>query len=361
MENNKFFVISSSCKLVKGANRSIIVDYLRNDVRIIPNTYYDLTDLMDRKPLEEVLGMIDSASVDSFYDFLNFMLSNEYGFLLDNPENFPQISNKVHDDHVILKDCIIEIDPTEFENEIFNESLFQLNNLSCDDLQIRFLGSVEMDFVNHILNEINLYDFNCVELHIRYGAKMKRNICFDIIENFAPISNIYLYNSKQTEKDECLINREGHAGLLMGNIISIEDDLNSNSCGVINKESLSFTDIDLHNLITEYNGCLYKKLTINTRGDIKNCPYMVKEYGNILQNNLDVILNDPEFRNYWFIKKDEIDICKDCEFRYNCTDCRAFVENDDLKGKPLKCGYDPYTNKWEEWSNSPLKVYDQVD
>ena len=78
---------------------------------------------MDRKPLEEVLGMIDSASVDSFYDFLNFMLSNEYGFLLDNPENFPQISNKVHDDHVILKDCIIEIDPTEFEKQQLSKIL----------------------------------------------------------------------------------------------------------------------------------------------------------------------------------------------------------------------------------------------
>ncbi len=39
-----------------------------------------------------------------------------------------------------------------------------------------------------------------------------------------------------------------------------------------------------------------------------------------------------------------------------CTDCRAYVEdpNDNLS-KPLKCGYDPYTGKWEEWSTNPLK------
>jgi len=23
--------------------------------------------------------------------------------------------------------------------------------------------------------------------------------------------------------------------------------------------------------------------------------------------------------------------------------------------KPLKCGYSPYTNEWEEWSTNPLK------
>jgi hypothetical protein len=39
-----------------------------------------------------------------------------------------------------------------------------------------------------------------------------------------------------------------------------------------------------------------------------------------------------------------------------CSDCRAYVENpNDLYSKPLKCGYDPYTTKWEEWSTHPLK------
>ena len=28
-------------------------------------------------------------------------------------------------------------------------------------------------------------------------------------------------------------------------------------------------------------------------------------------------------------------------------------END--KSKPLKCGYNPYTNKWKDWSKNPLK------
>jgi hypothetical protein len=49
-------------------------------------------------------------------------------------------------------------------------------------------------------------------------------------------------------------------------------------------------------------------------------------------------------------------VCKDCEFRYICTDCRAYLEDPyNEYSKPLKCGYDPYTGEWSEWSTNPLK------
>lgn len=67
-------------------------------------------------------------------------------------------------------------------------------------------------------------------------------------------------------------------------------------------------------------------------------------------------LEHPDFKKYWYIHKDQIEVCKDCEFRYICTDCRAYLEDpDNLYSKPLKCGYDPYTCEWEEWSTNPLK------
>jgi radical SAM protein with 4Fe4S-binding SPASM domain len=60
-------------------------------------------------------------------------------------------------------------------------------------------------------------------------------------------------------------------------------------------------------------------------------------------------LNLTDFKKTWGINKDQISICKDCEFRYICTDCRVFIENkDDIYSKPAKCGYDPYTTKWNQ-------------
>lgn len=49
------------------------------------------------------------------------------------------------------------------------------------------------------------------------------------------------------------------------------------------------------------------------------------------------------------ITKDKVSVCKDCEFRYICTDCRAFVSSpDDPYSKPAKCSYDPYTATWAD-------------
>lgn len=35
---------------------------------------------------------------------------------------------------------------------------------------------------------------------------------------------------------------------------------------------------------------------------------------------------------------------------------QTYIDNpDDTYSAPLKCGYDPYTCEWEEWSTNPLK------
>ena len=108
----------------------------------------------------------------------------------------------------------------------------------------------------------------------------------------------------------------------------------------------------------QYNNCLNKKIGIDINGEIKNCPSMEKSYGNISNTSLLDVINNNEFKALWSINKDKINICKDCEFRYVCTDCRAFISDpDDIYSKPLKCGYNPYTNIWEDWSKNKLKEY----
>lgn len=110
-----------------------------------------------------------------------------------------------------------------------------------------------------------------------------------------------------------------------------------------------------------HNSCLRKKISIDKDGNIRNCPSMPQSFGNIKDTTLEEALNHKDFKKYWNLTKDSIEICKDCEFRYICTDCRAYTEkthqnNEGLDtSKPLKCGYDPYTGEWEEWSTNPLK------
>lgn len=85
-----------------------------------------------------------------------------------------------------------------------------------------------------------------------------------------------------------------------------------------------------------------------------------ESFGNIKYNSLEESVIRSGFKKYWNLTKDHIEVCKDCEFRYICTDCRAYTERTHFEkeldiSKPLKCGYDPYTCQWEEWAKNPLK------
>ncbi len=88
---------------------------------------------------------------------------------------------------------------------------------------------------------------------------------------------------------------------------------------------------------------------------------MLQSFGNIRNVTLEETLQHPDFKKYWSLTKDEIEVCKDCEFRYICTDCRAYTEGNKSNrdgldiSKPLKCGYDPYIGEWAEWSKNPIK------
>lgn len=56
--------------------------------------------------------------------------------------------------------------------------------------------------------------------------------------------------------------------------------------------------------------------------------------------NITEIINNSKFKNYDLITKDKVKDCKDCEFRYICTDFRVFIKDkNDLFSKPEKCNY----------------------
>ena len=130
---------------------------------------------------------------------------------------------------------------------------------------------------------------------------------------------------------------------------------NSKLCGLVAASSF-LLNYQFYTESLHHNSCLNRKISIDAEGNIKNCPSMKESFGNIRDTTLAEAIEKPGFKEYWDINKDKIHVCKDCEFRYICTDCRAYVEDpEDILSKPLKCGYNPYTGEWSEWSTNPLK------
>jgi radical SAM protein with 4Fe4S-binding SPASM domain len=84
-------------------------------------------------------------------------------------------------------------------------------------------------------------------------------------------------------------------------------------------------NVDSYYLFLNHNPCLYGRFAVSASGEIFPCPYMKSEVlGNI--NTPDIIEEIFENRliyKYWDMDFSQIDMCKRCELRYGCFDCRA--------------------------------------
>jgi SPASM domain peptide maturase of grasp-with-spasm system len=178
------------------------------------------------------------------------------------------------------------------------------------------------------------------------------NISTNDIRNFLlKYRRVHFITFFNSPVDEIIFFDDLDSGLIYSKIESV----NHKHCGTIYERDM-VSNISLFTESQHHNTCLNRKISIDVEGNIKNCPSMAQSFGNIRDTTLQEALEHPDFKKYWNVKKDQISVCQDCEFRHICTDCRAYLENpEDMYSKPLKCGYNPYTAEWEEWSTHPMK------
>jgi len=94
-----------------------------------------------------------------------------------------------------------------------------------------------------------------------------------------------------------------------------------------------------------FNPCLGHQIAINYDGMIKPCLWWPYSLGNICKDRLKDMIIAGKFDKYWNSSKDTIHNCKNCEYRYNCMDCRINPVSceEDFENKPAFCHYDPFT------------------
>lgn len=348
MEN--VMMLFSHCIIVKGSARSAICDLQRNNVHLIPHTLADLfvagRYLLPAKTAQE----LEAESTGVFNEYLSFLLERELVFYgtPDDLECFPQLSEKwlfpAHISHCILDGPAV--------CSYFNASfLNQLEALCCNFIQFRFFEIVSFTALNNLLELIDPSQIKSVEILLPYNRSdtVFHEKARDLVAAYRKISHLTITGADKKE-----LYQEGSYG--MGYIFKTNERIDSRlHCGIISDRLFS-VNIPTYTESLHHNTCLNHKISIDTEGNIKNCPSIQESYGNISDTTLEEALNKPGFKKYWNISKDRISVCKDCEFRHVCTDCRAYLEHpEDAYSKPLKCGYNPYTCTWEEWSTHPMK------
>jgi SPASM domain peptide maturase of grasp-with-spasm system len=344
-----YFNLFSNILLTKGKERLLISDLQRNNSELYPLEFCDLIEGLKLNSIEDLMNSYNEESKAILQEYLDLLLELEFGFITENDwdRNFPPLSLN-YNEYSDISNIFVELQDVALLQKVVS---------SVDNLQIKHLVIFSNRcFTAEEFVEIDNYFKTSVLCSIEIYSEYTGTVNIDFIKylnkNTQRIINLIFYNCKKAPfkvKDEFRFT-----------VNFVKDKIQMKSCG---KVDLKYFNTNMPKILEamNHNSCLHKKIAIDIDGNIKNCPAMPQSFGNINNTTLEEALAHNGFKKYWNLTKDKIEVCKDCEFRYICTDCRAYTERthknkqDFDTSKPLKCGYDPYTGIWEEWSTNPLK------
>lgn len=337
-----------NCIPVKGHTRSTICDIQRHEVKLIPNDLFTILTEHNGKSIKDIKAHYDETDHDVIDEYLSFLLENEYVFLTEHPEWYPQLSMEWKHPSAITN-AIADINRESSYN--LKKFIIELNELGCVSLELRFFDLVNLTNLEELLTFMQSHNshINGIECYLKYSKFHESSHLMNLMNRFPRLMKLIVHNAHENR----VINSKAHDQSYLAYTTQVIDS--ASHCGVIHKDYFtvnlsSFTESMSH------NSCLNRKISVDVNGNIKNCPSMSKSYGHIDSTSLKEVIEKSSIKTYWNMSKDTISVCKDCEFRHICTDCRAYVENvNDERSKPLKCGYDPYTGTWSTWSEHPLK------
>lgn len=336
------------CIPVSGFRRSIIIDFQRCNLYLVPNDLVYILSKNKGKNISFILSKLNTEDKKTFEEYLDFLLKNEIAFCLDKQElNFFEPISLTWNYPSQISNATIELNKESLDR--FCLSVNNLDKMGCDVLNIYFYYDIDVNDLIPYLEHIKLTSIQSVNLAINFNDSFTKENLLNMVRQYYQISTIDFYNLKSLLSYNNSFAQINYFSNCLENL---------NNCGVINSNCFA-NNLTLFTESQHYNSCLNRKISIDVDGNIKNCPAMGKSFGNIKDVTIEEAINKPGFKNLWGIRKDDVDVCKDCEFRYICTDCRCFIKNpDDIYSQPAKCGYNPYIAKWnneegyitvEEW------------
>lgn len=98
------------------------------------------------------------------------------------------------------------------------------------------------------------------------------------------------------------------------------------------------------------NTCWNGKFAVCEDGNVIPCVFERNiSYGNVKENSIDEILSSDNLQKCWRCTMEQINYCKDCEFRFACKDCRPLAAScGNYMEKNPRCTYDVYNGEWNE-------------
>lgn len=335
MKEKECFLLFSNCIPVKGAARTAVCDLQTGRIRFLPNLLYDVLFENRGLTIETIKAKFNNQYDEGIDAYITVLVEEDFGHCTTMPESFPQMEMN-WDCPSKVTNAILDVSAQS--NYSVGKAILELNELGCQAIQFRFFYSAQLSIIENILSTLSTSGITCVEILYPYSDNH-----LDIIaacRKKVRVKALFFHGSNED------IQIEPEGDLIVQ--YSTEMVVDETHCGVI-ESSFFAANIPTFTESLTFNSCLNRKVGIDKNGEIKNCPSLKTTYGNISNSSISKAIESAEFQKIWSITKDQISICKVCEFRYVCTDCRAYVnDKNDPLSKPEKCSYDPFTTTWVE-------------
>lgn len=355
--HDHFIHLFADCIPVPGPTRIAICDLTRNEIVFIPAGYDEVLEYIVTDIYSEVLNGIElEEEKNQVVEFVDFLYEHELITFTKTPELFPPL--QIHwDNPGLIQNAIIDL---RDELPDFDYIFRQLSTVGCQFVQLRsFSMPFDQDVMGSVVDKCNHTSIMSVELIAPYNSALSDEEYIRFSEKYRKVTMLHLHSAVETKSLNVDLGMPEEIAKDFLRIIQMDTaKLDSAShCGLITQSFFSAPTVKLYMENKLFNGCLNRKIAIDEFGTIRNCPSMADGYGFYKDLPFIRIASLPEFQEKWGLKKDTISVCNECEFRYVCSDCRAFLSDpEDINSKPLKCGYNPYDGTWNDWREMPANV-----
>jgi len=338
-EGKTHFILPTNCFIVDGAERSIIYDLQRGDYGILTGELAAAIRNCTSGSFKDLFSELPPEDLDFYEPFIEELITNDYLIPVDAIEvpYFEHMSTTWNYPYEV-SNAIIEYSSRSSYDLI--EALKKIDQLGCQAVEIRFTDAWDLPFYEQLSKGIDGMIFRHIDMLICFKQGQEDQFMFELKQLHPAFFCITQY---QSPEDKMLKNIAAeYAGLkrVQKNYTDLVNDH-----GVYPKNFYINKDFFLESLQhhTYFNG----KVVIMADGQVRNATNHPHTFGHINEVDLALLMKNPDFTLLWNIPKDNIRICKDCEFRYMCMDSRIPFKNDKNEWEyEDTCNYDPYNCQW---------------
>jgi SPASM domain peptide maturase of grasp-with-spasm system len=337
----RVFRLYPSCKLVKGGAYSAIYDLDRRMLFRFDSAYLPLFERAEAGITSDEMDGLDPGPRARCIEVIAYLEEREVGRYLDaaSAALLAPLPERWDSPHTILS-AIVDVADQEPEWEAL---VGQLDGLQTRSLQVRcFAGLIGREGATRLLARMLGTRITRIELVLKWASEWDRQDWRQLFHQFENLQRVRLHSAP---RDLDISGDE--VSDLPRRLVRFERKIIDGAahCGAIAEGSLATPSAALYSELRSFNGCLNRKVSIRADGQICNCPSLRATYGSDVRR-LSEIVKSHAFQRPWAIAKDRISVCSGCEFRYVCTDCRAYLGDDLSTEKPARCRYDPLTGRW---------------